>query len=57
MLNKTTDVLIVGAGPVGMALAITLAQSGVRPLVIERADQQETTSRAAVIHGQALSRP
>lgn len=54
MLNKTTDVLIVGAGPVGMALAITLAQSGVRPLVIERADQQETTSRAAVIHAHTL---
>jgi 2-polyprenyl-6-methoxyphenol hydroxylase-like FAD-dependent oxidoreductase len=54
MLNKTTDVLIVGAGPVGMALAITLAQSGVRPLVIERAEQQETTSRAAVIHAHTL---
>lgn len=54
MLNKTTDVLIVGAGPVGMALAITLAQSGVRPLIVERADNQQTTSRAGVIHAHTL---
>lgn len=54
MLSKTTDVLIIGAGPVGMALAITLAQSGLRPLIVERADRQETTSRAAVIHAHTL---
>jgi len=54
MLSKTTDVLVIGAGPVGMALAITLAQCGVRPLIIERAETQETTSRAAVIHAHTL---
>lgn len=51
---QSTDVLIVGAGPVGMAVAVTLAQSGVRTLIVERAAQQETTSRAAVIHAHTL---
>lgn len=33
-----TDVLIVGAGPTGLALALDLARHGVRALVVERAD-------------------
>ncbi|WAU85312.1 FAD-dependent oxidoreductase [Streptomyces sp. Qhu-G9] len=32
----TTDVLIVGAGPTGLALALDLARRGVRALVVER---------------------
>lgn len=31
-----TDVLIVGAGPTGLALALDLARRGVRALVVER---------------------
>jgi 2-polyprenyl-6-methoxyphenol hydroxylase-like FAD-dependent oxidoreductase len=54
MLPKSTEVLIVGAGPTGLALAITLAQSGVRPLVVEREQTLQTTSRAAVIHAHTL---
>jgi 2-polyprenyl-6-methoxyphenol hydroxylase-like FAD-dependent oxidoreductase len=54
MLDSKTDVLIVGAGPVGMALAITLAKFGLRPLVVERATAHQTTSRAAVIHAHTL---
>ncbi|MEU1119426.1 MULTISPECIES: FAD-dependent monooxygenase [unclassified Streptomyces] len=34
---KETGVLIVGAGPTGLALACDLARRGVRPLVVERA--------------------
>jgi 2-polyprenyl-6-methoxyphenol hydroxylase-like FAD-dependent oxidoreductase len=52
--ETVNDVVIVGAGPVGMALAITLAKSGVRPMVIERDQVQQTTSRAAVIHAHTL---
>lgn len=37
-----------------MALAITLAQSGIRPLIVERAATQQTTSRAAVLHSHTL---
>ncbi len=54
MLPDTCDVLVVGAGPVGLAIAITLAQRGVRPLLIERAETPQTTSRAAVIHAHTL---
>jgi 2-polyprenyl-6-methoxyphenol hydroxylase-like FAD-dependent oxidoreductase len=32
----TVDVLVVGAGPTGLALAVDLARRGVRPLVVER---------------------
>ncbi|MBJ9657485.1 FAD-dependent monooxygenase [Burkholderia multivorans] len=34
--NVDTDVIIVGGGPVGMGLAIDLAQRGVRCIVVER---------------------
>jgi 2-polyprenyl-6-methoxyphenol hydroxylase-like FAD-dependent oxidoreductase len=54
MLTDTCDVLIVGAGPVGLAAAVTLAQRGVRPLLIEKAETPQTTSRAAVIHAHTL---
>ncbi|WP_278251563.1 FAD-dependent oxidoreductase [Streptomyces griseocarneus] len=33
-----TDVLVVGAGPVGMALALDLAQRGVDFMVVEASD-------------------
>ncbi|MGW1763979.1 FAD-dependent monooxygenase [Streptomyces sp. NPDC002073] len=33
-----TDVLIVGAGPTGLALAVDLARRGIRALVVERAE-------------------
>lgn len=54
MLDEETDVLVVGAGPVGMAVAITLAGRGLRPLIIEQAAAHQTTSRAAVIHAHTL---
>ncbi|HEY9722483.1 MAG TPA: FAD-dependent oxidoreductase [Oscillatoriaceae cyanobacterium] len=38
----TTDVLVVGAGPTGLMLAVWLARAGIKPLVIDR---KETTSR------------
>jgi 2-polyprenyl-6-methoxyphenol hydroxylase-like FAD-dependent oxidoreductase len=50
----TTDVLIVGAGPTGMALSRTLAQAGVRHLIVDRQETGQNTSRAAVIHAHTL---
>lgn len=54
MLSETSDVLIVGAGPAGLALAVTLGQAGITPVVVERSVIQQTTSRAAVIQAQTL---
>jgi 2-polyprenyl-6-methoxyphenol hydroxylase-like FAD-dependent oxidoreductase len=42
----TTQVLVVGAGPVGLALATELGQRGVRTLVVERADRVGQQPRA-----------
>jgi 2-polyprenyl-6-methoxyphenol hydroxylase-like FAD-dependent oxidoreductase len=44
------DVLVVGAGPVGLALAIALRQHGVSVRVIDRAPGPATTSRANFVH-------
>lgn len=48
------DVLVVGAGPTGLALAAALAGRGVRTLVIDRQAAGQNTSRAAVVHARTL---
>lgn len=53
-IPDTTDVLIVGAGPTGLALAIALQQAGVRHVIIDKLIQPQNTSRAAVIHAHTL---
>ena len=45
---KDVDVLIVGAGPVGMLSALALSQAGVRTLVIEAETELNDSPRAAV---------
>jgi len=50
----TTDVVIVGAGPTGLALACTLAASGVSFVLVDRLVEAANTSRAAVIHARTL---
>ena len=54
MATESTPVLIVGAGPTGMALSIALLQRGVKHLLIDRLEQGQSTSRAGVIHAQTL---
>ena len=49
-----TDVLVVGAGPTGLALALWLTKSGVRVRIVDCADQPGTTSRALVVHARTL---
>jgi len=54
MLPSTTDVLIVGAGPTGLALAISLQQAGIEHVLIDKLAGGQNTSRAAVIHAHTL---
>jgi len=49
-----TDVLVVGAGPTGLALAAALVAGGVRTTVIDRQAEGANTSRAAVVHARTL---
>jgi 2-polyprenyl-6-methoxyphenol hydroxylase-like FAD-dependent oxidoreductase len=54
MRTFDTDVLIVGAGPTGLALAVALQQAGVRHTIIDKSASGQTTSRAAVLHAHTL---
>lgn len=51
---ETTDVLVVGAGPTGLALACSLLQHGVSVRVIDRADGPSSTSRANILHARGV---
>jgi len=53
-LPRTADVLIVGAGPVGLTLAASLQARGVDVVLVDRAAEAARTSRAAVIHARTL---
>lgn len=48
------SVVVVGAGPVGLAMAAELARHGVRPRVIDAAEGTTTHSKALVVHARSL---
>lgn len=50
----STDVMIVGAGPAGLALGIVLGRAGVPFVLLDKLEQGQNTSRAAVIHAHTL---
>jgi len=52
--TSETDVLIVGAGPTGLALALWLTRLGVRVRIVDKTREPGTTSRALVIHARTL---
>jgi len=54
MTRFDTDVLIVGAGPTGLALATSLQLAGVDHMLIDALPDASNTSRAAVVHAQTL---
>lgn len=51
---EQTDVLVVGAGPTGLVLALWLAELGIRPRIVDKAAQPGTTSRALAVHARTL---
>lgn len=53
-LKAEVPVLIVGAGPTGLALAAELERHGVSPLIIDRQTAGANTSRACVVHARTM---
>jgi 2-polyprenyl-6-methoxyphenol hydroxylase-like FAD-dependent oxidoreductase len=51
---QRTDVLIAGAGPTGMVLALWLERQGVRVRIVDRAPGPGTTSRALAVQARTL---
>ena len=48
------DVLVVGAGPTGLVLALWLAKLGARVRILDKTDAPGTTSRALAIQARTL---
>jgi 2-polyprenyl-6-methoxyphenol hydroxylase-like FAD-dependent oxidoreductase len=49
-----TDVLVIEAGPTGLALAASLVARGIATTVVDRAPEGANTSRAAVVNARTL---
>lgn len=54
MTSFDTQVLVVGAGPVGLVLAVDLARRGVPVRIIDRRTVPTDESRAVVVHARSL---
>jgi 2-polyprenyl-6-methoxyphenol hydroxylase-like FAD-dependent oxidoreductase len=53
-MTASEDVLIVGAGPTGLVLALWLAKLGVRARIVDKAPHGGTTSRAVAVQARTL---
>src|ERR1700682_2376445 len=53
-LTRDTDVLIVGAGPTGLVLALWLTRLGVRGRIVDKTAEPGTTSRALAVQARTL---
>jgi 2-octaprenyl-6-methoxyphenol hydroxylase len=54
-ITKTYDVVVVGAGPVGSVLALSLANAGMRVAVVEKLSKDKVLSSTQDIRAYALS--
>src|SRR5437016_3237997 len=53
-LDRSAEVLVVGAGPTGLVLALWLARLGVDVRIVDKAAEPGTTSRALAVHARTL---
>ncbi|RSZ57358.1 monooxygenase [Massilia atriviolacea] len=53
-MTSNAEVIVAGAGPVGLLLACELALAGVRVTVLERRTERVAQSRALTMHGRTL---
>ena len=53
-MKSEAEVLIVGAGPTGLNLALWLTRLGVKVRIIDKAAEPGTTSRALAVHARTL---
>jgi 2-polyprenyl-6-methoxyphenol hydroxylase-like FAD-dependent oxidoreductase len=53
-LPTSTDVLIAGAGPAGLALAASLVTKGVDVVLLDKVAEGANTSRAVVVHARTM---
>jgi 2-polyprenyl-6-methoxyphenol hydroxylase-like FAD-dependent oxidoreductase len=53
-MQSHTDVLIVGAGPTGMAMALELAAQGVSFRIVDKATERSPFSRALIVQPRSL---
>jgi 2-polyprenyl-6-methoxyphenol hydroxylase-like FAD-dependent oxidoreductase len=51
---QRSDVLIIGAGPTGLVLALWLTKLGVKVRIIDKTAEPGTTSRALAVHARTL---
>src|SRR5579863_10596258 len=54
MAIRDTEVLIVGAGPTGLVLALWLTRLGVRVRIVDKTAEAGTTSRALAVQARTL---
>lgn len=53
-LPRTTQVLVAGAGPTGLALAALLEAAGTKVTVVDRAPRRSREARASVLHSRGI---
>src|SRR5436853_3654408 len=53
-IRNDTDVLIIGAGPTGLVLALWLTRLGVRVRIVDKTAEPGTTSRALAVQARTL---
>jgi 2-polyprenyl-6-methoxyphenol hydroxylase-like FAD-dependent oxidoreductase len=53
-MTRTTDILVVGAGPTGLALALQAHDHGARVRIVERRPEAFRPSRALILHPRTL---